>query len=275
MRRSGFLNLIKLQLNWRRTTKNGDGNTQFASFVIHLFNRAIEISKRTLFDPHKLTHVKFNFMSRLARTRFHLCNDFCNLFIRNGRRPRTTTTHKTRHLISVFNQMPCFIIHDHFDQHISGEKFSFGGALNAVLDFHHLFCWNKNTTELILHPSALYALHNITFNRLFHSGVSMKHVPLHIRVGFLQFRRHYFLHPKSKSYMIHSIVLSAPHKKKAKTTEKINTKTVVCIASLRLGQTTFLTSRHESIPKPTIRRPGSDQTKTKAANIREPIKPAH
>jgi hypothetical protein len=60
-------------------------------------------------------------------------------------------THKTRDLVGVLHQVPGFVIHDHFNQHIAREKLSFSRFLLTVLDFNHFFHGHQNAAKLGLH----------------------------------------------------------------------------------------------------------------------------
>jgi hypothetical protein len=58
----------------------------------------------------------------------------------------------------VLHQVPGVVIHDHLDQHITGEKLAFGGLLLAILDLDHLFSGHQDAAELVLHAGAVDAL---------------------------------------------------------------------------------------------------------------------
>src|SRR5205085_9699390 len=85
-------------------------------------------------------------------------------------------------------------------------------------------------------------------HRLLEAGIRVHHVPT---------LAHVFFQPRIKSYRTHSSVLSLIHRKIAITTTKANTAAVVCIVSLRVGQTTFLTSATDSPANTANWRPGS------------------
>src|SRR5207247_3406116 len=110
--------------------------------------------------------------------------------------------------------------------------------------------------------------------------IGVEQIPLHVwtrrfcrhlrRMGFGRVRggrlrigiAHHFFHPRIRSYNSHSSVLSVVHRKVAISAQKAMTYSVIWIDSLRVGQTTFLTSFHESRPNAVNCLPVSDVMNT-------------
>src|SRR5690349_14680891 len=53
---SGLFDLAEIELDGRGATKNGDGHTNLALFVVDFFDVAVEVRKRTFLDPNHLAH---------------------------------------------------------------------------------------------------------------------------------------------------------------------------------------------------------------------------
>ena len=172
------------------------------------------------------------------------------------------TSDEARYLIGVLDQVPALVVHDHFDQHVAWKESTLGGTFLTVLDFDNFFGRHKDAAELGLHTHTADALEDVAFDGLLHSRVSVYDVPAQIRMGsgrqqrvhffrrgFNNFVGHYFLQPRMRSKNTHSSVLSVSQRKTDMIATKPNTYAVICMVSLRVGQTTFLTSRQESRPK--------------------------
>ena len=148
-------------------------------------------------------------MARLFGALLHLVDNLHHLGFRNRSRAILSPAHKTCDLVGVLDQMPGVIVHDHFDQHVTREELALGGLLLAILDFNHFLHGHQDATKLVLHAGTNDALTNIALNRLFHSGISVHHIPAQIRVhrgsrndfccGIFYNIGHYFFHPKIKS----------------------------------------------------------------------------
>jgi hypothetical protein len=66
---------------------------------------------------------------------------------------------------------------------VAGKEAALGGALLAVLDFNNLFGRHHDAAELILHRSAVDALGDVAFDRLFHARIGMDDIPTEVRIG--------------------------------------------------------------------------------------------
>src|SRR5207244_11577014 len=115
----------------------------------------------------------------------------------------------------------------------------------------------QDLAELVLHAGTLDALHQRALHAFFHAGISVHYIPA-LAAGAGRHRRtlvsivldivtHYFFQPRITSYNKNSSNLSVPHRKIAMMSTKPKTMAVICIASLRAGQTTFFVSRTASL----------------------------
>ncbi|MCY1560958.1 hypothetical protein D9M68_981570 [compost metagenome] len=104
----------------------------------------------------------------------------------------------------MFHQVPGFIVHHHFHQHIAREELAFGGALLTVLHFHDFFGRHQDAAKLALHAFAVDTFDDVALGSLFHAGIGVHHVPAHpfsghtIGHGALMIG-HYFLQPRIRS----------------------------------------------------------------------------
>src|SRR6185295_9884175 len=148
----------------------------------------------------------------------------------------------------VLHQMPGVVVHLHLDQHVAREELALGHVLLAALHLDDLFHRHEDLAELVGHAGAIDPVLERALHRFLETRVGVDDVPA---------LAHVFFQPRINSYRTHSSVLSLTHKKTAITTTKANTAAVVCIVSLRVGQTTFFTSATDSAANTPNCRPGS------------------
>src|SRR5436190_12127307 len=243
-----LLYLPEFQLHRRRAAEDRDRHAQPALFVVHVFHRALEIGERTVLHAHHLAHLEQHLGLGLFHAFTHLLHDGFDFLLGNRRGLGRRAADEAGHLVRVLHQVPGVVIHLHFDEHVAGEELALGHVLLAALHLDHLLDRHEDLAEFVVHASAIDAVRERARHRLLEAGIGVHHVPA---------LAHVFFQPRIKSYRIHSSVLSLTHKKTAITTTKANTAAVVCIVSLRLGQTTFFTSATDSAANTANCRPGS------------------
>src|SRR2546426_2988458 len=132
------------------------------------------------------------------------------------------------------------------------EELALRHVLLAALHLDHFLDGHQDLAEFVGHAGAVDPVLERPLHGLLEARIRVHHVPALIsRCG------HVFFQPRINSYRTHSNVLSLSHRKIAIATTNANTAAVVCIVSLRVGQTTFLTSSIASPAKIANWRPGS------------------
>jgi hypothetical protein len=79
---------------------------------------------RTIFAHHEL-----DLVARLVGAFLHLADDLLDFVFRDRSRAVLGAPDEAGDLVGVLDQVPGVVVHDHFDQHIAGEKAALGGAL--------------------------------------------------------------------------------------------------------------------------------------------------
>src|SRR5450830_628766 len=205
---SGLFDLREFELDGGGTTEDRHRHADLALFVVHFFNRTIEVGERTFLDANQLADHKLDLVTRLVGAFLHLADDLLDFFFRDRCRTVLRTTHKTSDLVGVLHQVPGFIVHHHLHQHIAGEKATLGGLALAILHFHHLFGGDQNATELVLHTGTIDSLGDVALDSLLHARIGMNNIPTQIGVGgggghrghrIVNSVSHYRFHPRIKS----------------------------------------------------------------------------
>src|SRR5450756_1718783 len=184
---SGLFYLAEIQLNRCRTTKNGHRHAYFVLVVIDVFNRTIEVSERAFLDTHQLTHFEQHLGPRLFNPSLHLLHDVLHFLGTDRRGFHRRAAQETCHLGRILHQVPTFIGHFHFNQHIAWEELALGNALLPRLQFHNLFDRNQNLTKLILHTVTLDALQQGALHAFLKLRVRMNNIP---SVSYTHLRAH-------------------------------------------------------------------------------------
>src|SRR5260364_279063 len=77
----------------------------------------------------------------------------------------------------IFDEMPCFVVHCHFDEHIAWKKPALGHRFLPALDFNHLFSGRQNLSKLILHAGPFATLPQCAQATLFLTGIHLHTIP--------------------------------------------------------------------------------------------------
>src|SRR6185503_12893487 len=203
-------------------------------------------------DAHHLAVLEQHLGLGLLHALAHLLHDRHDFLLGDRRGLGSGAADEAGHLVGVLHQVPGVVVHFHLDQHVAGEEFALGHVLLAALHLDDFLHRHQDLAELVLHAGAIDAVLERAQHRLLEPRVGVHHVPaLRCLCG------HVFFHPRMRSYSAHSRVLSLSHRNTAITTTNAKTAAVVCIVSLRVGQTTFFTSTSASRAKTTKPRPGA------------------
>src|SRR3984885_14724025 len=166
-----LLDLTEFQFNRGRAPKNGDGYTNARFLVVHFLNVAVEVRERAVLDPNHFAHFEERFGTRFFHAFLHLRHDLFHFTRRDRARTITRPANKTRHLGGIFYQMPSFVRHFHFNEHVARKETTLGHGLMTAFHLNNLFGRDENLTKLILHASTVDALLKRTLHAFLHTGV--------------------------------------------------------------------------------------------------------
>src|SRR5205807_3344792 len=246
--RLSLFHLSEFELDGRRAPENRDRDAQAALLVVDVLDRALEIGERAVFHAHHLAHLEEHLGLGLLHALAHLLHDRLDLLLGDRRRLGGRAADEARHLVGVLHQVPGVVVHLHLDEHVAREELALRHVLLAALHLDHLLDGHQDLAELVGHAGAVDAVLERALHGLLEARIRAHHVPALV---------HVFLQPRISSYRTHSSVLSLTHRNTAIVTTKANTAAVVCIVSLRVGQTTFFTSAIASPANTANARPGS------------------
>src|SRR5476649_1242977 len=143
-----LLDLTEFKFNRGRAPKNGDGYTNARFLVVHFLNVAVEVRERAVLDPNHFAHFEERFGTRLFHAFLHLRHDLFHFTRRDRARAVTRPADKTRHFSGIFYQVPRFVRHFHFYEHIARKETTLSHRLVAAFHFHDLFSRNENLAKL-------------------------------------------------------------------------------------------------------------------------------
>src|ERR1700686_3926039 len=146
-----LFDLAEFQFNWRRASENGDGYADPGLFVIHFFDVAVEVFERAFLVPDHLAHFEQSFRTRFFHALLHLRHDLFHFTRRDRARTIARPADKTRHLGGIFYQVPRFVRHFHFNEHIARKETTLSHRFMTALHLHDLFGGDENLAKLILH----------------------------------------------------------------------------------------------------------------------------
>src|SRR5688572_11275302 len=260
-----FFDLTELELYGGRPSENRDRDAQATFLVVHVFHRALEVGERAVLHAHHLAHFEQHLGLGLLHALAHLLHDRRDLLLGNRGGFRRRAADEAGHLVRVLHEVPGVVVHFHLDEHVAGEELALRHVLLATLHFDDLFDRHENLAELVVHAGAVDAVLERALHRFLEARVGMDHVP-----ALISALGHFF-QPMMRSYRIHSSALSVSHRNSAITTTNAKTAAVVCIVSLRVGQTTFFTSATDSPANTANCLPGSLHRATAPAASRPAI----
>ena len=73
--------------------------------------------------------------------------------------------------------MPGLVVHDHFDQNVTREQFSFDFLIALVAFFNNLFDRDVYREYQLFEPAVFHDLFDVRGNLVFIARVGMNHIP--------------------------------------------------------------------------------------------------
>ena len=161
-----FFNFVESELNARFTTEDRHEAAQAILVVHNLFDATIEVRKGTFFDANRFSGFENNLRAGLFRTLAYASLDLCDFMI--GKRHGVIVSKKFDHARRGIHQMPGFLAHDHFHEHVPGVHAAFGLHLAPIANLFNLFNRQQHFAELILQIGTFDALKDGLLYAFFH-----------------------------------------------------------------------------------------------------------
>src|SRR5882672_4387846 len=234
-----LLNLPEFQFHRRRPPEDRHRHAQLRLVVVDVLDRAVEIGERAFAHPHRLADLEQHLGLGFLHALLHLLKDVLHFLVADGRRlPAVRAANEARDLGRVLHQVPGVVGHVHLNQHVAREEFPLGNVLLSAFHLDDFLGRHQYLSELLLHARPVDPVEQRLLHRFLEARVGVHHVPAH--------RHRYFFHPRSRSYIKYSRLLSVIHRNTAIATTNPNTAAAVCSDSFRVGHTTFFVSTTDS-----------------------------
>ncbi len=171
--------VAEFQFDRRGAAKDHDPYAQPALFVIHFFNNAFKVVKRSIRNAHHLTgfveHLRFGLVDAILNA----LQDRLGFLFGNWCWLVTGSTDETQHLGRLANRMPGFIIQFHLNQYVAGKEFTVALALLTIAHLDDFFSGDQNLPEPVINTRPANPFQQGAPDLLLKTGVSLDYIPAH------------------------------------------------------------------------------------------------
>src|SRR5882672_5468528 len=218
--RLSLLHLPELELDRRRPPEDRHRHAQLRLVVVDVLDRAMEIGERAFAHPHRLADLEQHLGLGFLHALLHLLQDVLHFLVADGRwLAAMRAADEAGDLGRVLHQVPGVVSHVHLDENVAGEELPLGNVLLPAFHLDDFLGGHQDLAEFLLHARPAYAIEQRLLHRFLEARVGVHHVPAH--------RHRYFFHPRSRSYIKYSRLLSVIHRNTAIATTNPNTAAAV------------------------------------------------